>query len=88
MVQLEDGYLLSTSQAGEGDTEEGGVPGDFYLTTEGGGEFLMSQSGLVDIQSDPWASQAFLPREKIIKQWGKNHERLHTPLSQQNDPRQ
>ncbi len=81
MVRSEDGYLISTFQAEEGDTEEWGAPGDFHLTTDGGGELLMSQSGVINHQADPWARQAFLPKEKTIKQWCKNHERLHTPLA-------
>jgi hypothetical protein len=81
MVRPEDGYLISTFQAEQGNTEEWGAPGDFHLTTDGGGEMLMSQSGIINHEADPWARQAFLPKDKTIKQWAKNYERLHTPLS-------
>ncbi len=81
MVRSEDGYLITTFQAEEGNTEGWGAPGDFHMSTDGGGQLLLSQSGVVDLQADPWARQAFLPQHKTIKQWCKNHERLHTPLA-------
>lgn len=81
MVRPEDGYLVSTFQAEEGETEEWGAPGDFKITTDGGGEMLLSQSGVVNVQGDPWARQAHLPKQKTIKQWAKSRERLHTPLA-------
>ena len=81
MVRPQDAYVISTFQAAGGDTEEWGAPGDFQISTEGGGEMLMSQSGLMNLQADPWARQAFLPKKKTIKQWAKNKETLHTPLA-------
>lgn len=81
MVRPQDGYLISTFQAENGDTEEWGAPGDFKITTDTGAEMLVSQGGIVNMQADPWARQSFLPDEKTIKQWGKNHERIHTTLA-------
>lgn len=81
MVRPQDGYLITTFQAQEGDTEEWGAPGDVQISTKSGGEMLMSQSGVMNHQADPWARQAYLPSSKAIKQWCKNHERLHTPLA-------
>lgn len=74
-------FLLSTYSAAQGDTPDWGAPGDMIYRANGGSKVLFSQSGLVDLKADDWTRRTYLPSEKLIKEWTKSKEVLHTPIA-------
>jgi hypothetical protein len=76
-------YLLSTFQQprSAGPLEGFESPGDFTYRTATGGHLLVSQTGVMDLLSDPWCRVSLLPDDQVVKVMVKSFEMHLSPLS-------
>ena len=84
-IRGDDAYVIRTLRTPDvkGESGDWGAPGDFTYEMPNAGRFLVSQSGVVDIKSDPWARISILPEDCRIKTKVKNFEKIYSPLAQE-----
>lgn len=80
---LQHAYLLSTFRQPDGDRTGGdlGAPGDLNYTMNAGGHALFTQSGLIDLKSDPGLRLSMLPGDQLLRGHMTNRELFFSPLS-------